>query len=151
MPSGSLPARRRLVRQAAGIFLLALLSPPAEASAGLPGSEPRPALAQRPRVPEPRLALAPAAIEVAPGSRVQFIARASGGEAILFSVDWSIREGAAGGTILPAPKREEDGSYTAMYQAPSAGAGSGPFHVIATLREFPSALAEASVQVRAPR
>src|SRR5258706_11934381 len=149
MRSGSLPARRRWVVQAAGIFLLALQSTRAEVAAAPPESEPRPALPQRPRVPEPRLVLEPAAIEVAPGSRVQFIARASGGEAILFSVDWTIREGAAGGTILPAPKRQEDGSYTAMYQAPKVG--SGPFHVIATLREFPSALAEASVQVRAPQ
>ena len=80
---------------------------------------------------------------------MQFIARASGGEAILFSVNWSIREGAAGGTILPAPKRQDDGSYAAVYQAPKVG--SGPFHVIATLREFPAAVAQASVQVRAPR
>jgi len=36
-----------------------------------------------------------------------------------------------------------------VYQAPTVG--SGPFHVIATLREFPAAVAEASVQVRAPR
>ena len=70
-------------------------------------------------------------------------------EAILFSVNWSIREGAAGGTILPAPKRQADGGYTAVYQAPMVG--NGPFHVIATLREFPAAVAEASVQVRAPR
>jgi hypothetical protein len=74
---------------------------------------------------------------------------ASGGEAILFSVDWSIREGEAGGTILPEPKRRDDGSYAAEYQAPSAG--SGPFHVIATLHEFPAVKAEARVQVRAGR
>ena len=149
MSSGSLPARRSLVVQAAGIFLLALLPQRAGVAAGPPGSEPGPAPPQRPRVPEPRLALAPTAIEVAPGSRVQFTARASGGEAILFSMEWSIREGAAGGTIRPAPGRQDDGSYTAVYQAP--GVGSGPFHVIVTLREFPAALAEASVQVRAPR
>jgi hypothetical protein len=151
MPSGSLPARRRFVVQAAGIFLLALLARQAGVAAERQpaGSEPAPALPQRPRVPEPRLALAPTAIEVAPRSRVQFIARVTGGEAILFSVNWSIREGAAGGTILPAPKRQADGGYTAVYQAPMVG--NGPFHVIATLREFPAAVAEASVQVRAPR
>ena len=151
MLSGSLPARRRFVVQAAGIFLPALLPWRAGVAAERQpaGSEPGPAPPQRPRVPEPRLALAPTAIEVAPGSRVQFIARVSGGEAILFSVNWSIREGATGGTIVPAPKRQADGGYTAVYQAPRVG--SGPFHVIATLREFPAAVAEASIQVRAPR
>ncbi|TLZ45670.1 MAG: hypothetical protein E6K21_18305, partial [Gammaproteobacteria bacterium] len=108
MPFSSLPARRKFVVQAAGFLLPALLPlrigvaaesqpPESEAGSGMP---------RRPRVLQPRLELSPAAIEVAPGSRVQFIARASGGEAILFSVDWSIREGAAGGTILPAPKRQ---------------------------------------------
>jgi hypothetical protein len=151
MPFGSLPARRKFVVQAAGASLLALLPLRAGVAAEYqpPGSEPGPAPPRRPRVAQPRLALAPTAIEVAPGSRVQFTARASGGEAILFSVNWSIREGAAGGTILPAPKRRHDGSYTAVYQAPRAG--SGPFHVVVTLREFPATLAEATVQVRAPR
>jgi hypothetical protein len=151
MPFGSLPARRKFVVQAAGCLLPALL--PLRAAVAdeyqPPGSEPGPGPPRRPRVPQPRLELSPTAIEVVPGSRVQFIARASGGEAILFSVDWSIREGTAGGTIVPARKREDDGSYTAEYRAPMVG--SGPFHVIATLREFPAAVAEASVQVRAPR
>jgi len=148
MPFGSLPARRKFVVQAAGSLLFVQL--PLRAGVAVeyqpPESEPGPG---RPRVPQPRLELAPTAIEVAPGSRVQFIARASGGEAILFSVNWSIREGTAGGTIVPALKRQDDGSYTAEYQAPKVG--SGPFHVVVTLREFPSAMAEASVQVRAPR
>ena len=151
MPFGSLPARRKFVVQAAGASLLALLPLRAGVAAEYqpPGSEPGPAPPRRPRVAQPRIELAPAAIEVAPGSRVQFIARASGGEAILLSVNWSIREGTAGGTIVPASKRQADGSCTAEYQAPTVG--SGPFHVIATLREFPAAVAEASVQVRAPR
>jgi hypothetical protein len=151
MPFGSLPARRKFVVQAAGSLLAALLAPGAGVAGESqpPGSEPGSGRPRRPRVPQPRLELAPAAIEVAPGSRVQFIARASGGEAILFSVKWSIREGTAGGTIVPAHKRQDDGSYTAVYQAPTAG--SGPFHVIATLHEFPAAAAEASVRVRAPR
>jgi hypothetical protein len=151
MAFGSLPARRRFVVQAAGSLLSALL--PLRAAVAdeypPPGSEAGPGLARRPRVPQPRLELSPAAIEVAPGSRVQFVARASGGEAILFSVDWSIREGTAGGTIVPAPKRDNDGGYRAEYRAPMAGGG--PFHVIATLRQFPAAVAQASVQVRAPR
>jgi hypothetical protein len=151
MPCGSLPARRQFVVQAAGSLLTALL--PLRAAVANeyqpPGSEPGSGPPRRPRVPQPRVELAPSAIEVAPGSRVQFTARASGGEAILFSVNWSIREGAAGGTIEPARRREDDGSYTAVYQAPTVG--SGPFHVIATLREFPAAVAEASVRVRAPR
>ena len=151
MPFGSLPARRKFVVQAAATLLSALL--PAKAGVAdeyqPPGSEPGQAPPRRPRVAQPRIELSPTAIEVAPASRVQFIARASGGEAILFSVKWSIREGAAGGTIVPAHKRQDDGSYTAEYQAPVVG--SGPFHVIATLREFPAAVAEASVKVRAPR
>jgi hypothetical protein len=151
MPFGSLPARRKFVVQAAGSLLLALLSLMAGVAAEVqpPESEPGPGPPPRPRVAQPRLALAPTVIEVAPGSRVQFTARASGGEAILFSVNWSIREGKAGGTIVPARKRQDDGSYTAVYQAPRVG--SGLFHVIVTLREFPSAQAEATVQVRAPR
>ena len=151
MPFGSLPARRQFVVQAAGSLLFALLPLGAVVAVECqaPGSEPGSELPRRPRVPQPRLELAPAVIEVTPGSRVQFIARASGGEAILFSVNWSIREGTAGGTIVPARKRQDDGSYTAVYQAPTVG--SGPFHVIATLHEFPAAVAEASVQVRAPR
>jgi hypothetical protein len=148
---GSLPARRKFVVQAAGSLLVALLAPRTGVvgESQPPGPEPGSGPPQRPRVPQPRLELAPATIEVTPGSRVQFNARASGGEAILFSVNWSIREGTAGGTIVPAPKRQDDGSYTAVYQAPKAG--SGPFHVIARLHEFPAAVAEASVRVRAPQ
>jgi hypothetical protein len=151
MPFGSLPARRYFVVQAAGSLLFALLPLGLGVAAEdqPPGSKPGPGLPRRPRVPQPRLELSPTAIEVAPGSRVQFIARASGGEAILFSVDWSIREGTAGGTIVPARKRGDDGSYRAEYRAPMVG--SGPFHVIARLREFPAAVAQASVQVRAAR
>jgi hypothetical protein len=151
MPFGSLPARRNFVVQAAGSLLFALLPlrPGVAAEDQPPGSEPAPAPPRRPRVLQPRLELSPTAVEVAPGSRAQFIARASGGEAILFSVDWSIREGTAGGTIVPAHKRQDDGSYRAEYRAPMVG--SGPFHVIATLRQFPAAVAEASVQVRAAR
>lgn len=151
MPCGSLPARRKFVVQAAGSLLAALLP----LGAGVadeyqpPGSVPGSGPPRRPKVPQPRVELVPNAIEVAPGSRVRFTARASGGEAILFSVNWSIREGAAGGTIEPARKREDDGSYTAVYQAPAAG--NGPFHVVATLREFPAAVAEASVRLRAAR
>jgi hypothetical protein len=150
MSFGSLP-RRKFVAQAAAFLLLAW--PPLRAGVAdesqPTGSEPGPAPPRRPRVAQPQIELAPALVEVAPGSRVQLIARCSGGEAILFSVKWSIREGAAGGTIVPARKRQADGSYTAVYQAPAVGGGT--FHVIATLREFPSAVAETSVQVRAPR
>jgi hypothetical protein len=151
MPYGSLPARRQFVVQAAGSLIAACLP----LGAGLAdeyqaaGLEPGPGPPQRSRVPQPRVELAPGLVEVAPGSRVQFTARASGGEAILFSVQWSIREGTAGGTIEPAHRREDDGSYRAVYQAPMVG--SGPFHVIATLHEFPAAAAEASVRVRSPR
>jgi hypothetical protein len=151
MSFGSLPARRKFVVQAAATLLPGWLL----TRGGLadeyqaPGSESGAAPLRRPRVAQPRLELSPTAVEVAPGSRLHFVARASGGEAILFSVNWSIREGAAGGTIVPASKRQDDGSYTAEYQAPVVG--TGPFHVIATLREFPAAVAEASVQVRAPR
>ena len=150
MSCGSLPARRQFVVQAAGSLLAALLPLMTGVADEIrpPGAEPGSGPPRRPRVPQPRVELEPGAIEVAPGSRVQFTARASGGEAILFSVDWSIREGPAGGTIEPSHRRKDDGSYAAVYQAPQAG--SGPFHVVVTLREFPAAVAEASVQVRAP-
>ncbi len=151
MPFSSLPARRKFVVQTAGCLLPALLPLRigVAAKSRPPESEAGSGLQRRSRVLQPRLELSPSAIEVAPGSRVQFIARAFGGEAILFSVDWSIREGASGGRILPAPKRQKEGSCTAVYRAPTLG--SGPFHVIAALREFPAVVAEASVQVRAPR
>src|SRR5215470_4079480 len=99
MPRGSLPARRQFIVQAAGSLLAALLPLRAAVADGHqpPGSEPAPGPPRRPRVPQPRVELAPGAIEVAPGSRVQFTARASGGEAILFSINWAIREGRAGG------------------------------------------------------
>jgi len=79
-------------------------------------SEPRPALAQRPRVPEPRLALAPTAIEVAPAHACSSLpgVRRRGNP-----VSWTGRfvEGAAANDPA-APKRQEDGSYTAMSRWP---------------------------------
>jgi plastocyanin len=62
--------------QATGFFLLALGSyrEGVAAEDQPPGSQPDPTLPLRPRVPQPRIALEPAAIDVAPGSRVQFFA-----------------------------------------------------------------------------
>ena len=148
MASARLHARRRAWLCAVGLGLLALLPPRGGGSADLapPAPEPARPVPRRPLVPEPRLTLTPASIELAPGERVELVAVPSGGEAMLFSVDWSIREGSTGGTLLPGPGRREDGSYAAIYQAP--GAGSGSFHVVAALHEFPAVRAEATIRLR---
>lgn len=140
--------RTSAVARAAGCCLFALLLPAGGCAFDLPTPAPAavPAPARRPLVPQPRLTLTPATLELAPGERVMLLARPSGGEAILFSVDWSIREGTSGGQLFPETGRREDGSYAAVYQAPQLG--SGPFHVRATLHEFPAVGAEASVQLR---
>jgi hypothetical protein len=67
---------------------------------------------------------------------------------MLFSIEWQIREGAAGGTLTSGGTRNSDGTFAVTYTAPTAGAG--PFHVTATIREYPSAIGVATIVV-APR
>ena len=101
---------------------------------------------RRSNVLPPSITLLPADVQLSVGQSVIFTARPQGGEAILFAVDWSIREDAAGGTIASTGVRNADGTYSATYTAPKAAAGS--FTVEAKIREFPSAFALATVRVR---
>ena len=145
--------RRRFLAHAIGLYASASLAAGESIAADPPPSEPdggrTSAPPERPRVRQPRLTLTPANISVSAGQSVEFIARASGGEAMLFSLGWSIREGPAGGTVNPERERREDGSQAAVYLAPAAAGG--VFHVLVTLREFPAVQAEATVEVRPAR
>jgi hypothetical protein len=98
--------------------------------------------ARRSNVAPPSIEMAAPRLEVAPGSRVAIVARTHGGEAILFTVDWAVVEGAG---QVQAGRRSDDGSYEATYTAPATR---GTYHVTATIREFPSATATAEVRVR---
>ena len=92
------------------------------------------------------MTLSPASIELARGASAVLTAMPQGGEAILFSVDWKIREGKAGGTLTEAQTRNADGSFSATYTAPAVGAG--PFHVTATIKEYPLANQVATITIR---
>ena len=78
-----------------------------------------------------------------PGSTIVLVARPRGGEAMLFSVDWSVVEGPAGGVVQDRG-RSADASHEARYTAPSVP---GTYHVTATIREFPAATATAEIRV----
>lgn len=100
--------------------------------------------AARPVVPQPRLELQPAQLQLAPGGEARLVARPQGGEAILFHVDWQLAEGEAG-RLEPGEARADDGSYAARYVAP---AKEGVFHVVARLREYPAVEARAEIRVQ---
>jgi hypothetical protein len=115
-------------------------------------AEPAPITAAAPRrsnVAPPTLTLLPASVTLTAGSSMVFTARPAGGEAMLFSVDWAVDEGPAGGTVSATGKHLSDGGYEARYTAPSTGFG--PFHLVARLHEYPSAQAVASITVRPVR
>ena len=101
---------------------------------------------RRSNVAAPFISLSPASIELARGASVVLTALPRGGEAILFSVDWAISEGAAGGTLTAAQPRNADGSFNVTYTAPAIGAG--PYHVTATIKEYPAAFQIATVTIR---
>jgi hypothetical protein len=113
-------------------------------AASAPAQEP-PTAARRSNVAPPSIAMSTRELQVAPGSRVMLTARTGGGEAMLFTVDWKVVEGDAGGRVEPG-RRNSDGSYEAAYTAPAVG---GTYHVTATIREFPSATATTVVRVTA--
>jgi len=102
-------------------------------------------LVAAPVVPQPRLELLPEQLQLAPGAEARLLARPQGGEAILFHVDWQVVEGEAGGRLETSEARDEDGRYVARYLAP---ASEGVFHVVARLREYPSAEARVTIRVR---
>jgi len=103
-----------------------------------------PANARRSNVSPPSITTSPVSLRIAAGDSAVITARPAGGEAMLFSVDWRVQEGAAGGSITGAA-RKPDGTFDATYTAPSGRGGS--FHVIAAIHEYPSALAVTSVDV----
>ena len=65
---------------------------------------------------------------------------------MLFTVDWHVQEGAAGGSVEGTAARQSDRSYAATYTAPADGAG--PYHVSASLHEYPAASAVATIEVQ---
>lgn len=109
-------------------------SPPAQAQTA----------ARRSNVAPPSIEMVASPIEASRRASIVLTARTHGGEAILFSVDWKVVEGASAGHV-EAGRRHDDGSYDATYTAPAA---SGTYHVTATIREFPSANATAEIRVR---
>jgi len=92
----------------------------------------------------PTLTISPETLEMTLGAQVILSAKASGGEAMLFSVDWSIKEGENGGRIEPGI-RNSSGAIEATYFSP--GSGLGPFHIEAKLHEYPSATAKAIIYI----
>ncbi len=102
-----------------------------------------PPTARRSNVATPFITLTPTTVEVPPGAKVLLTAKPGGGEAMLFTVDWQVQEGSAGGTVEGVAARHADGTYTATYTAPADGAG--PYHVTASLREYPAASAVSTI------
>jgi hypothetical protein len=94
----------------------------------------------------PSLTLTPATLTLQAGASTTLTAHTQGGEAMLFTVDWKILEGASAGTISSDNKRSDDGSYTASYTAPAASGVTA--HIVASLHEYPAASATAAIQVK---
>jgi hypothetical protein len=91
-------------------------------------------VAAKPIIPKMSISVAPKVLSVAPGASVEVSARAQGGEAMRLFVDWSIQEGAAGGTVTPLAEAA-DGTSSATYTAPAHA--SGPVHIMASVRGHP--------------
>lgn len=99
------------------------------------------------RVRPPAVVLEPSTVVLSGGEALLVRATARGGEAIRFTIDWEIKEGSAGGSVKPIGGRSQDGTYQAQYRAPTEG--TGPFHLIARIHEFPGAFATTIVTVHA--
>ena len=114
--------------------------------AGCASSSPaqEPPAARRSNVTPPSIAVSTREASVATGARIALAAQTRGGEAMLFTVDWKVDEGPAGGTVEAGP-RSAGGQYAATYTAPSSP---GTYHVTATIREFPAANATIEIRVR---
>jgi len=93
-------------------------------------------------LPTPTLTLFPDTVQIFAGTQITLTAKPSGGEAMLFSVDWSINEGETGGRI-EAGTRNSEGAYEATYFAPTSGLG--PYHIQAQLHDYPSVTARSIV------
>jgi hypothetical protein len=113
-------------------------SPPVQAQSDM--------AARRSNVVPPSISMAVGEAIAGPRSSIVLTARTQGGEAMLFTVDWKVAEGEAGGSVKPRG-RNASGAYEAEYTAPSTP---GTYHVIATIHEFPSATATTAVRVAAP-
>ena len=133
---------RRLARGGA-LVVAATVVLAACAPAGGVQAQQAPQPQRRSNVVAPTITMTTPRVEVSPGARIRLVARAAGGEALLFSVDWRVTEGSAGGQV-EAGARADDGTYAATYTAPAAG---GTFHVTATLHEYPAATAATEVRV----
>lgn len=134
--------RRRFPAVLSGLFMPFLVAGwiPAEAQS-LAGN--------RSRGHTPSISVMPETAVVAPGATVTFVATPHGGEAMLFSVKWRIREGRRGGKIEAEPAQRADGAYVATYTAPAAG--KSPFHIDVRLAETGVAHATATVTLSSPR
>jgi hypothetical protein len=95
-------------------------------------------------LPNPSLTLFPDTVQILAGTQIKLTAKPSGGEAILFSLDWSINEGESGGRI-EAGARNSEGAFEATYFAPTSGLG--PYHIQAKLHEYPSVTAGSIVYI----
>ena len=84
--------------------------------------------------PPRSLTISPQTFSVRVGASQDVIARNSGGEAMRFTTDWTIKEGAVGGA-LSAPFVDGYDS-TVSYTAPSVPGG--PFHIIASDHQDPT-------------
>lgn len=103
----------------------------------------QPSVQWRSNVQSPSITTAQSRLDASAGSRTALRAQPRGGEAMLFTVDWKVVEGAAGGSVETG-RRSADGSYEATYTAP---ANPGTYHVTATIREYPAANATTEVRV----
>jgi hypothetical protein len=115
--------------------------------AGCSGTSPaadEPPPARRSNVMPPSIDMAVRHIDSAAGASTVLTARPRGGEAILFSIDWQVVEGSAGGTVA-SMGRTAEGAYQATYTAPSVP---GTYHVTATIHEYPAATVTVEVRVR---
>ena len=101
------------------------------------------------KVRPPTVVMEPSTVELSGGQSLVVQAKPQGGEAIRFSIDWEIQEAPNGGSIRPIGGRSSDGTYQAHYQAPTEG--SGPFHLIARIHEYPGAFASTTITVRTER
>jgi hypothetical protein len=95
------------------------------------------------RVRPPSIILLPNAVTIKAGDRVLLLARPTGGEAILFNVDWALGEAHLG--TIEVAKRKGDGSFEAFFTA--APAAEGTAHVTARIHEVPSVSAVAIIRI----
>ena len=116
-------------------------------AAALPTGAYAPAGAQpgRPNIPTPKVSITPAQADVIPGGKVALEALAGGGEAIRFSIDWTLVEGAGAGTLTVEPDRPGETGISRATFLPAPTVGTGTVHVTAQLHQYPAAIAQATI------